>query len=130
MECTQQDYLVRFLDVSMLVLREHEREGKENKGETAVIIRLIGPQDALQNWMRSLLMRHIFSVVSFLPTQEIIDPGESTKKGRANIRCIGNDCSSSREKCESLFSRLSLTPRTLDQMQYLFQFIRSSNYCC
>lgn len=41
MECTQQDYLVSFLVVSMLVLREHEREGKEKKGETADIIRLL-----------------------------------------------------------------------------------------
>src|SRR5258708_37751099 len=59
----------------------------------------------------------IYSVISFLSTQEIIDPGESTKESCANIRCVGNDCNSYGEKCESLFSRLSLTPRTLDQMQ-------------
>ena len=41
MECAQQDYVVSFLVVSILVLRGNEREGKEKKGETADRIRLI-----------------------------------------------------------------------------------------
>ena len=67
------------------------REGGLN-GRIADIIRLIGPQDVLQNWIRPLLMRQIFSVSSFLPTQESIDPVEGSKKSNANLGFARNDC--------------------------------------
>ena len=67
------------------------REGGLN-GRIADIIRLIGPQDVLQNWIRPLLMRQIFSVSSFLPTQESIDPVEGSNKSNANLGFARNDC--------------------------------------
>jgi hypothetical protein len=90
-----------FLALTSEYFLEFERRADEVSEKTAVIIRLMG-SDVLLNWMRSLLMRQIFSVVSFLPTQESIDPGESAKKGRANLRCAGNDCTNNGEKCENL----------------------------
>ena len=93
-----------------------ERRKGELRGGTAVIIRLIGPQDVLQNWMRSLLFRRIFHAVSISPAQEFIDPGERFKKKNANFGFAGNDCTNYGEKSESLLSRLNLTPRTLNQI--------------
>jgi hypothetical protein len=60
--------VISFLAVKRGCLLTFERREDGFSEGNAVIIRLIGPQDVLQIWMCSLLMRRIFSVVSFFPT--------------------------------------------------------------
>jgi hypothetical protein len=109
--------MVSFLGVKSGCILAFERGRGGFREGTADIIRLLWSDDLLIIRMRSLLERCIIPVVPFSPTQECINPGERIKKSNANLRFAENECTGNGEKSKSLFSRLSLTPRTLDHMQ-------------
>jgi hypothetical protein len=83
--------MASFLAVKNGFILAFERKGGGFRMVTAVIIRLIEPEDVLQIRVRSLLYRRIIPIVSFSLTQELFYPGKCIKKRNANLGFEGND---------------------------------------